>query len=123
MTTIVNEKIFTVVAGQDLRPADMRYKAITFDGTIAAVARAAAGLLTTSVNSGGHASAVYDGVTKGRAAAAVASKGWPATITTSGFVTNAASGNDTIGRFVETCNSGDVVRLMLDISVLGYQAS
>lgn len=121
MTTTVKEDHITLVAAEDLTGANKKYKAIAIAGTLTPSAIAAAGLLTTSVVSGGHASAVYAGITKAWAAAAVTSLGWPAALTTSGFLTNAASGDYTVGRFLDTCNSGDITEVFVDFKNLGVR--
>ena len=120
MTIHISEQVLQVIAADDFTASDRKYKLITIGGTIAATTRSAAGPLITAVRSGGFASAVIEGITKLWAAAAVTSVGWPWVATTSGYVTNAGSGDVTGGRFLETCNSGDIVKATVDLKGLGY---
>lgn len=121
MTTTVKEEVLTIIAGEDLRSADKKYKLVSIAGTLTNNTRLAAGLLLGSVNSGQHAGAVYQGVSKAWAAAAVTTIGWPFSATTSGWTTNAVSGAYSLGRYLDTCNSGDVVRVLIDAANFGYQ--
>jgi len=120
MTTSVNRTLtHTVRATADLSGA--KFKLVTLAGTIAQATSglACAGLLETAVGSGYNCGVVAQGIVKAYAGAAVASLGWPATLANSGWITNAASGNYTVGRFLETCNSGDLVQVMLDVTNVG----
>ncbi len=123
MTTHIREESYQVVATEDLLAAALKYKAITLNGTIAADTRLAAGLLRTSVQSGGHATAVYAGLTKVWAAGAVGTPGFPLTITTSGFAAVCVSGGYSVGRFLATCASGDLVPAAVDFTNLAYQSA
>ena len=123
MTTHVNEEVITVVAGEALTNAEHKYKAVAIAGTITPTVGLALGLLVTSVQSGGHASVVHKGVTKAWAAAAVASGGTVLTITTSGYVASATSGQYTIGRALEPASSGDLFRVSVDFTNLGYKVA
>lgn len=120
MATDIYKDILPVVAGQDL-PAACLYKAVTLGGTIAAaVAATAAGILTSQVNSGETASVIVEGLCKADiGAAAISTVGWPLKITTSGWLTAAASGDQTVGRAIATCASGDRALVMLDFKNFG----
>lgn len=123
MTTTIKHDVLQVVAAEDLQAADKKYKVLSIGGTITSAARSAAGLLVTSVQSGGHASAAYAGVSKVWASAAVTSVGWPFTATTSGWTAAVASGGYAIGRYLDTCNSGDLVEAFIDFRSLAYQGA
>jgi hypothetical protein len=92
------------------------FKFATLAGAIAQATsgRAVAGLIETTVGSGYHHTAMIFGVGKAFAGAAVASLGWGVALANSGFVTNAVSGGVTVGRFLETCSSGDLVAVAVD---------
>jgi hypothetical protein len=122
MTGHIIENKLQLVATEALNADGHLHKAVTINGTIAATPRTAVGLLKTLVNSGNHAPACYQGVTKGIVGAAVTTPGWPLTITTSGFLIAAASGNVSIGRYIGTgaAASGDMVALMADFTNFGY---
>lgn len=120
MTTYVNRTItHTVKATADLSLA--KYKLVTLAGTIAQANTGfgVAGLLETSVGSGYHHGVVAQGIAKAFAGVAVTSLGWPAAMANSGFITNAASGNFVVGRFLETCSSGDLVQVLIDAANIG----
>lgn len=121
MTTTVNEEIMTVVAAEALTAANAKYKVVSIGGTITPTILLAAGLLKTSVKSGDHAGVVYEGITKGWAAAAVTSGGVELTVTTSGWLTAAASGDRTCGRALEPASSGDLFRCLVDFANIGYK--
>lgn len=124
MTTTVNERnTITVVAAEALTSANHKYKAIAIGGTITPTVGLAIGLLVTSVQSGGHASVCYEGITKAWAAAAVASGGTALTVTTSGFLTSAVSGDYTIARALEPASSGDLFRVAIDFANFGYKVA
>lgn len=115
MTTHINECVsFPVKATADLSGA--KHKFITLAGTIAQAntGRAVAGLSDSNVGSGYHHLAIMAGIQKAYAGAAVTSAGWPAAVANSGWLTNAASGDYVVGRFLETCSSGDLVPVAID---------
>lgn len=114
MTITLKNDVLSVAAADDFTPAAMRYKAVTFGGTIAAAYTRAAGILVSSVKSGETASVAYHGITKAYAAAAVSTIGFPLKITTSGFLTVAASGDPTIGRALTTAASGDLIPVAIN---------
>lgn len=103
-----------VKATEDLTIAEN--KMITLGGTIAqaASARKVAGLINSSTGSGYNHLAVMLGIDKALAGAAVTSAGWPIALANSGFITNAASGDYIVGRFLTTCASGDLVEVAID---------
>lgn len=120
MTTHVSRNItHTVRASEDLSGA--KFKFVTIAGAIAQAASGyrVAGVLETSVGSGYNHGVTASGILKVYAGAAVTSLGWPAALANSGFVTNAASGNFVVGRFLETCSSGDLVQTLVDVSNIG----
>lgn len=121
MTTHVSEENITVIAGENLTAANAKYKVISVGGTITPTVGLGLGLLTTSINSGGHASVAHRGITKAWAAAAVTSASVELTVTTSGWLTSAASGDRTCGRALEPASSGDLFRVSIDFSNLGYK--
>lgn len=115
MTTHVREEVHTVIATEDL--SGSQYKVITLAGTIAQAADKAryAGVQRTNVTSGGHASAVYDGVTKALVGGAVTTPGWPLKIANSGFLVACASGDQGIARMSQNAAaaSGDLTQVFI----------
>lgn len=109
---------FPVKATEDLSGA--KNKLITLAGTIAqaATGRAVAGLNVSNVGSGYNHTAITLGIGKAYAGAAVTSAGWGAALANSGFLTNAGSGGITVGRFLTTCSSGDLVEVLIDTTNL-----
>jgi hypothetical protein len=93
MTTHIHEELLQVTATEDLSAATARYKAVTFAGTIAADAKRPAGLLKFGATSGSIVSVILEGLTKGDVSGTVTTIGWPLKITTSGWLTAAASGD------------------------------
>jgi hypothetical protein len=118
MTTHIKEESIQVVATENLQGSAL--KAITLNGTIAASPRTAAGVSKSSVTSGQHASAVYQGLTKAYFGGAVSTIGWPVTVTTSGFLIAAGSGNSTIGRALAVVASGEIGAVAVDFHNLGF---
>jgi len=114
MTTHIREENLQVTATEDLNTAAQRYKAITFAGTIAQDTKSVAGILRFGASSGGIASAVIEGVTKGDCSTTVTTIGWPLKVVTSGWLAAAVSGDMVIGRALTACASGDRVALTLD---------
>lgn len=118
MTTEEKNDVTTVRAAGVITN-DMLWKAITFGGTIAALPGPAAGVCRSTAQVAGQGvSVVYQGITKVKAGAAINSLGAPLTITTSGWFTAAASGFVSIGRAMETCNSGDLLKAYVDFLTL-----
>lgn len=120
MTTHVLRTIpITVRATVDL--STMKNKMITLAGAIAQANTGfgVAGLLEANVGSGYNHTVTAQGIVKAYAGAAVTSAGWAAALANSGWLTNAASGGFTVGRFLETCNSGDLVPVLLDVTNIG----
>jgi len=122
MTTHIREELLQVTAAEDLSPAAMRYKAVTFAGTIAPSVLRAAGIMKYGASSGGIASVILEGVTKADCALAISTAGWPLKVTTSGWVTAAVSGDNFIGRYIgQTASaSGDRIPIAVDFKTLGY---
>lgn len=113
---------YAIVAGADLDTPASRFKAVTIGGTIAAsVTYQAAGVLRHGGKSGETLGVIYEGITKVIAGAAVASGGVQLTITTSGFFISAVSGDLSIGRSLEFCASGDLVKAFVDFKNIGYK--
>lgn len=113
-----------ISAGQDLSAyqndnTGVIHKAVYLNGTIAAGPTYVGGLLKSKGKSGEGVRIAYQGVAKGWAGAAVNTIGAPVTITASGFLTAATSGQGIIGRAFATANSGDLFPIMLD-GGLGY---
>lgn len=118
MTTHTQKDIVhTVKATEPLA----KFKMATIAGTIAQATSGyrVAGLCDAEVGSGFHHGIVASGIVKAYAGAAVTSLGWPAALANSGFITNAASGNFVVGRYLETCNSGDLVQVLLSVGNVG----
>ena len=114
MTTHIREETLQVVATEDLSAAAMRYKAVTYAGTIAADNKRPAGIMKYGANSGSAATIIVEGITKADVTGTVTTIGWPLKATTSGWLTAAASGDQVIGRALTAAASGDRVALTLD---------
>ena len=95
-----------VNAGEDLEGA--QYRAIEIDGTVAASGAVAVGLLQNKPRSGEDATLAYMGRSRYVAAAAVAA-GASLTVTTSGYMTTVASGDNlqTVGIALAAVSSGE----------------
>lgn len=119
MTVHIDEDVITISAAADLSAAGAKYKAVTIGGTIAASPATAIGILKYGASSGGNASAVYEGLSKAYVGVAVSTLGWPLTVTTSGWLTTATSGNQTVGRALALAASGDIVPVAIDFKNLG----
>lgn len=124
MTTTNENRSYSVAATADLSAQATRYRAITFAGALVAanpaagVSDRAAGILTSSTRSGDVATAVYEGITKAVAGAAVNTLGFPVMVGSSGYIFAAASGFSHIGRALETANSGDMFKVLVNFANL-----
>lgn len=116
MTTHIREETLQVTAAEDLSAAAMRYKAVTFAGTIAPDGKRVAGILKFTANSGAIATVVIEGLSKADCATTVTTAGWPLKVVTSGWVAAAASGDNVIGRYIgqAAVASGDRIPIALD---------
>lgn len=119
MTTHIHEEFYGISATEDLSVAGAKYKCVTLNGTIAQSTVRAFGILKYGASSGGNASVVYEGLTKAYVGGAVSTVGWPLTVSASGWVTAAASGNHTIGRVLAVAASGDVAAVAVDFKSTG----
>lgn len=119
MTTHIREENFQVTAAEDLSAATVRYKAVTYGGTVAADSKRAAGILRYVANSGSIATVIIEGLTKADCASAVSTPGWPLKVTTSGWLTACASGDIAIGRYIGqiATNSGDRIPVAVDFKL------
>jgi len=114
--------IIPVTATADLSAQSSRFRAITINGTLVAAATAAGangqalGVLLSSARSGDTVSALAIGVTKIQAGAAVSTLGYPVMVGSNGFFFAANSGFSHVGRALETANSGDLFKAVLDFS-------
>ena len=121
MTTEMRFEALPVVATADMNDAGSRFKVINLAGTICAAGDVrAAGILRNAPKNTETAEAVYNGITKGVAGAAVSTPGWPMKNANSGFLVAAASGDMTFGSFIDSCSSGDLVRVYADFLNPGY---
>src|ERR1051326_1972591 len=101
MTTHIREENLQLVTQEDLSAAAMRYKAVTFNGTIAADSKRAAGLLKFGATSGGNCTVIIEGLTKADlGGGGVTTPGWPLKVLTSGWLGACASGDIAVGRFI-----------------------
>jgi hypothetical protein len=114
MTTHGRQNAWSVVATEDLSVATARFHAVSFAGLVVANTSRALGILVTSARSGERISAVVEGVAKVAVSGAVSTLGYPLKITTSGWLTVAASGDPMVGRATATCASGDLVEAFVD---------
>ena len=116
MTVHQKQDLVTVQATADLSGTASLFKVITIGGVIcsAAAIRQAAGILWHGGPSGAGVSVVRSGITKALAGVGVSTVGYPLSVANSGFVTVAVSGGVSLGRFRETCSSGDLVPVEVD---------
>ena len=84
------------------------FKAVRWNGDIAAVGSGAAGLLQSNADSGQHASVAWHGEMQYVAAATVAA-GAPLAVTTSGYLTNPSSGDSIVGHNAEIAAGSGVL--------------
>ena len=119
MTVHIREEYFQVTAAEDLSATTIRYKCITYGGTVAADSKRAAGICRFVANSGYNATVVIEGITKADCASAVSTPGWPLKITTSGWLTACASGDISVARYVGqvATNSGDRIPVAADFKL------
>lgn len=96
-----------VQAGQDFRVAGMLHKAVTAAGAIAAVSSTPIGLAKSQPNSGQHLTIGYAGHMKAYAGASITA-GSRVMVTGSGWMIAVTSGNTSVGKALETANSGDL---------------
>lgn len=93
-----------------VRGTGVPYKAVTWGGNIAGVGSGSPGLLVEGAKSGQQITVGWHGEGKYVAAAAIAA-GAPLAVTTSGYLTNPASGDYVVGHNAEiAAGSGDVSR-------------
>ncbi|CAB4164986.1 hypothetical protein UFOVP820_1, partial [uncultured Caudovirales phage] len=119
MTTHIDEDFYVISAAEDLSVAGAKYKAVTLNGTIAQSAVRAFGILKYGASSGGNASVVYEGLTKGFVGAAVSTLGWPLTVAASGWLVAANSGQQAVGRCLAVVASGDIAPVAVDFKSVG----
>jgi hypothetical protein len=109
-----NQFLHTLAATEDLSDQSSRYKVVSLGGVIAPSTSRVAGVLVTSSRSGEQLSAVLYGITKAVAGGAVSTLGYPLTVATSGYLTVCASGGTAVGRALDICGSGDLVRVAVN---------
>lgn len=105
---------YNVAATEDLTADSALFKAVGFGGTIVGAPRNAVGILRSKGKIGQQVTAVYDGITKVVAGAAITTPGFNITITTSGFVIAASSGGSSCGRALTAASSGDLIPAYVD---------
>ncbi len=106
--------VYNVAATEDLTANSALFKAVGFGGTIVGSPRLAAGILRSKGVIGAQVAAVYQGITKVVAGAAITTPGFGITITTSGFVIAASSGGSSCGRAITAAASGDLIPAYVD---------
>jgi hypothetical protein len=124
--TVHNQiQLKTVASVADLSGAASRFKVVTIGGVIcsAALVRQAAGILWHGGEIGQGSSVVREGIAKAYAGIAVGTVGYPITVADSGFLTLVVSGGISFGRALETCSSGDLVKVEVDFANLNYQTT
>lgn len=112
--------VMHVDAGESL--AARQYHAINISGTLAATVEASMGLLQNKPLNGEDASVGYAGRMRFRAGGAV-SRGDRLTVTTSGWLTTADSGDQIVGLCEHAVASGGIGKGIFDFTVPGYLAS
>ena len=122
MTTMLRYNALPVPATADLSGAASRFKIINLAGTICAAGDvSAAGILHNTPKTNDTAEAIYNGLAKAISGGTVSTAGWPLKVANSGFVVAAASGDSPIyGSFIDSCASGDLVRVYVDFFNNGY---
>lgn len=108
-----------VRAGADLTGDGVKFKAVTFAGTIAPTSIAAAGILRFGGKQNENVTLDIFGVFKAQFGTAVNTAGYPLKITTSGFVVAAASGDKCVGRAMAVTASGDIAQAMFNFLSAG----
>lgn len=114
----------SVTAAEDLSAQATRFKAITLAGVVVPTATAAGasaraiGINVTGCRSGEQATAVVNGIVKCVAGVAISTLGFPIMVGSLGFMFPPVSGNNHIGRALETCASGDLFKALVDFSSL-----
>lgn len=108
-----------VRAGADLTGDGVKFKAITYAGTIAATSIAAAGILGFGGKQNENVTLDTLGVFKAQFGTAVNTAGYPLKVTTSGYIVAAASGDESIGRATAITASGDIAQAMFNFLTCG----
>lgn len=111
MATQGDSSKIAVIAGADLSAA--QYKVVDVAGTIAANNTAALGILVNKPRAGDGASVAFLGHTKAWVGAAV-SAGARLKTTTSGFLTNVASGDGSCAKALKAASSGSLCEVLVD---------
>lgn len=106
-------------AGADLTGDGVKFKAISFGGTIAATSIAAAGILRFGGKQNENVSVNVLGVFKAQFGTAVNTAGYPLKVTTSGFIVAASSGDDCVGRSTAVTGSGDLAQAFFNFLSAG----
>jgi len=110
----------TFEAGEDLDTDGHQYQAIALDdGKVANNGAEALGILLTKPKAGEGGTAAYAGEIKFRAGGAV-TKDAPLTVTTSGYFTEADSGDFILGRAASAVSSGGIGRGFFDFAKPAY---
>ena len=109
-----------VDAGEDL--SSRQYHVINVSGTLAATVEASMGILQNKPENGEDASAGYIGRSRFRAGGAV-TRGARLTVTTSGWVTVADSGDHIVGTCEYAVASGGIGKGIFNFIAPGYLAS
>ena len=108
-----------ITAGADLSAA--QYKAVTIAGTVAATTLTTGGILQHKPQNGENASVVVMGRTPAVAGGAV-TRGNQLTVTTSGYLVVASSGDNVCGHARETVTSGSIFDAFVNFGQ-GYKFS
>ncbi len=108
-----------VRAGADLTGDGVKFKAITYAGTIAATSIAAAGILRFGGKQNENVTLDVFGIFKAQFGTAVNTAGYPLKATTSGYIVAANSGDESIGRAMAVTASGDIAQAMFNFLTCG----
>jgi len=122
MTVHIREEMIQVTTSEDVSAPGFRYKGLTWAGAVAQDNKRPAGIMKFGATSGGIASVILEGITKGDTASAITTAGWPVKFTTSGWLTAAASGDQVIGRYIgqTAAASGDRIPVVVDGKCLSF---
>lgn len=113
---------FTLTAGEDL--SGCQYHAVSLeDGQLAAAGYEASGILLNKPASGQHAQVGLMGIMKYAAGGGTHTKGARLSITTSGWIKAAGSGDSLVGTALTTATSGSIGVGLFDFTVPVYAFS
>lgn len=112
----MNPMIIGKPAGQDL--STHQYKAVSIAGTVAASDGAAFGIQQNKPGNGEDLAIAYAGISRYRAGGAVSANG-RISVTTSGWIIAATSGDTSCGKAIEAVSSGGIGEGIFNFATTG----